>query len=200
MEAKDTNTLEYADYLIKHQKSLRAKILQIPYRLHLKGLGLGLTLDVGCGAGRNLNALPHGSLGIDHNPLLAEACRGFGLQALTTDEWNANKDQFTSRFDSLLFSHVAEHMTVPQFEILLQGFLFALRASGRIVVICPQEAGYASDSTHVEFMDDSKISGIFERLGLQPRASYSFPFPRALGRYFRQNETVVIGHKSPETF
>lgn len=84
-------------------------------------------------------------------------------------------------------------MTSLEFESLLQGFLFALRPRGRVVVICPQEAGYASDNTHVEFMDESKISGVLKRLGLQLQAAYSFPLPRAFGRHFRQNETVVMG-------
>ena len=33
---------------------------------------LGRTLDVGCGIGRNLAALPPGSLGVDHNPTSIE--------------------------------------------------------------------------------------------------------------------------------
>jgi len=200
MEVKDTNTRAYADYLIRHQKSFRAKILQIPYRAHLKWLALGRTLDVGCGAGRNLRALSAGSLGIDHNTLLTEACKQFGLQAMTTEEWISKKEQFSSGFDSILFSHVAEHMTVAEFEKLLQGFLFALRPQGRVVVICPQEAGYASDSTHVEFMDEAKISGVLEGLGLKPQAAYSFPLPRAFGRHFRQNETVVVGRNQTTPF
>lgn len=58
-----TESKEYAQYLIQHQKSLRAKILQVPYQLHIKSLHLGRTLDVGCGAGRNLVSLSQDSVG-----------------------------------------------------------------------------------------------------------------------------------------
>ena len=191
--APNTNTRAYADYLIGRQGGLRAKFLQMPYRVHLRNLKTGRTLDVGCGAGRLLKALSADSMGVDHNPLLVQACLDWGMQAMTTEQWAKKQAEFKGAFDSIIFSHVAEHMTAAEFEAMLRSFVFALRPKGRAVLICPQEAGYATDPTHVEYMDGPKLSEILRRAGFEPLQSYSFPFPSVVGKFFKQNETVVIG-------
>ena len=35
-----------------------------------------------------------------------------------------------------------------------EAYLPGLRAGGKVLFICPQERGYASDATHVRFTDD----------------------------------------------
>ena len=71
-----------------------------------------------------------------------------------------------------------------------------LRAGGRLVILCPQEAGFRSDATHVEFMDFDRLRRIASRLGLATERTYSFPFPRWAGRVFTYNEFVVVSRKS----
>ena len=70
-----------------------------------------------------------------------------------------------------------------------------LRTGGRVVVLTPQEAGFRSDRTHVEFLDFDKIETVVQRAGLVRERRYSFPFPRFAGTLFKYNEFVVLARK-----
>jgi len=190
-----TQSEQYANYLINHQKSLKGKVFQIPYQTHLRILGLGKTLDVGCGAGRNLQTLDKNSIGIDHNSIMIRSCKERGMNAFTTEEWDLQKQNHLNTFDSILFSHVAEHMHLSEFQQLLGSMLPLLKLGGRIVIICPQEAGYKTDDTHVELIDFEKVATVFKNLNLKTEKQYSFPFIRKFGTFFPYNEFVSVGRK-----
>jgi len=64
-----------------------------------------------------------------------------------------------------------------------------------VVLITPQEAGYRSDATHVEFCDLQALAALTGGLGLVSDKSYSFPFPRFVGTVFKYNEFVSITRK-----
>jgi hypothetical protein len=68
-----------------------------------------------------------------------------------------------------------------------------------LILIAPHEAGFKSDSTHVEFMDFPRLTRISGRLGLVPDRAFSFPFPRWAGRLFTYNEFVVVSRKPAGT-
>jgi len=70
-------------------------------------------------------------------------------------------------------------------------YLPYLRPEGAVIVIVPQEAGFATDDTHVNFLDQHDVADILTDLGLNVEKNYSFPFPRAVGKIFRYNESVV---------
>lgn len=194
-----TNTAEYADYLVRHQLSWKSQFFQIPYRLHLKQLRLGRTLEIGCGAGRNLVALNAGSVGIDHNLHLVNACRQQGLMAWTTEQWPTifQTDLSSQSFDSILLAHVAEHLSATDFANLIRDYTPYLKPSGRFVVICPQELGYQMDQTHLEFVDFEKIESAFAQStqNYSIERKYSFPFPRWAGKKFPYNEFVVVASR-----
>jgi hypothetical protein len=59
-------------------------------------------------------------------------------------------------------------------------------------MITPQERGYATDATHVEFHDLDVLRGMARDLGLVVERARSFPFPRPVGRIFPYNEFVVV--------
>jgi hypothetical protein len=99
------------------------------------------------------------------------------------------------RFDALLCAHVAEHMHFDEARALLAGYLSYLRIGGRLVLITPQEAGFRSDPTHVEFFDLAALDRLTTALGLRVKSAYSFPFPRSVGRVFKYNEFVLVGEK-----
>jgi SAM-dependent methyltransferase len=165
------------------------------YGWNLRRLNPGFTLDIGCGVGRNLRHLDGVGVGIDHNRHSVAYARGQGLDAYTTDGFKQSEQNRPGRFDSILLSHVAEHMTYGEYVSLLREYSPLLRAGGRILVFCPQEAGFKSDASHVEFMDFPKLRKAAAEAGFRTVKSYSFPLPRAAGRWFKYNEFVSVSRK-----
>lgn len=169
--------------------------VQLPYRLHLRGLRLGNVLEVGCGIGRNLLHLGGNCVGVDHNPDSVAVARSRGLLAFTPEEFRASEHSRNEAFDSMLVSHVLEHMRRSEAVDLVKEYLPVLRNGGRVVMITPQDSGFRSDASHVEFMDFVALMTIAGGTGLQVERAYSFPFPRMIGRIFTYNEFVVIARK-----
>jgi len=172
----------------------RALDVQLPYRLHMRRLDLGFTLDVGCGLGRNLANLG-GGVGVDPNADAIRICRERGHVAFTPDELDASEYNQPGRFDAMLISHVLEHLAPADAAALIARYLPLVREGGRVVLITPQEAGYRSDPTHVEFVDHARLGDLARTVGLTTLATYSFPFPRPVGRWFKYNEFVLIARK-----
>lgn len=169
--------------------------VQRPYRRHLQSLSLGFVLDIGCGLGRNLQHLGGNGVGLDHNAASIAAARARGLQAFLPEEFRASTFAQPGRFDAILLSHVAEHMRFAEAQTLLSEHLGYLRSGGLIVLITPQELGFRSDPTHVEFFDLDALARLAQALGLRVEKSYSFPFPRMAGRVFKHNEFVLLARK-----
>lgn len=165
--------------------------VQAPYRRHLRRLRLGRTLDLGCGIGRHLAQLPAGSVGVDHNPQAVAAARARGLEAYLPEAFPAS----AARFDALLCSHVLEHMRGAEAQALLAAWLPRVRPGGRVVLITPQEAGQRADPSHVEWFEPADLARLLVELGCAVERVYSFPLPRALGRWFPHNESVAIGRR-----
>ena len=189
--ANDTRSRAYTDYL-SASGALRA-LKQLPYQTHLRLLKLGRTLEIGCGVGRNFAGMPPGSVGVDHNEHSVAICRGAGYEAYAPADFSRAYAGGTVRFDSLLLAHVIEHMTPEEAAALIATYAPFLRPHARIVVITPQEAGFRTDATHVNFCDFAANRAIVERAGYSQVAAYSFPFPRPAGRFFAYNEFVTIG-------
>jgi len=54
-------------------------------------------------------------------------------------------------YDSFLLAHVAEHLGESATTDLIRRYLPLLKRVGKLIVITPQEAGYRSDPTHIQF-------------------------------------------------
>jgi SAM-dependent methyltransferase len=184
----------YADRLVALQQSRWKRLLPVraPYRWNLRRLKLGQVLDIGCGIGRNLANLSGNAVGIDHNPKSVSIARSQGFEAFTPDGFLTSARAQPYAFDSLLFAHILEHMTAHEATKLVRTYLPYLRRAGTVVVIAPQERGFRSDSTHVEFLDFVALTDIAMACQLTVVRNYSFPFPRFMGRAFPYNEFVVI--------
>ena len=197
-DSPDTRSVEYAERLQRLSGARWKQVLDVqrPYRWNLQRQRLGRTLDVGCGIGRNLLNLGPGSVGVDHNPESVAECRARGLEAYTSQEWESTPElAVPGSFDSMLLAHVIEHVQPSDWVGLVEAYLPYVRAGGKVMFICPQEKGYATDSTHVHFTDGDALVGLAERVGLRVLSSRSFPFPRRAGRWFTYNEFCVVATK-----
>jgi len=172
----------------------RALNVQAPYRAHLRRLELGFVLDVGCGIGRNLSHLDGNGVGVDHNTEAVANVRSMGYQAYTADEFHQSTHATPGTFDSLLISHVLEHMPRADAVKLVKEYTPYVKPGGKVVFITPQERGYASDATHVDFVGFDEAAEIAAQAGLVVDKQYSFPLPRAAGKVFTYNEFVLLGH------
>ena len=196
-ERVDTRSDAYAARLVARQGVWWKRLLRVQavYQWNLRRQQLGRTLDVGCGLGRNLVTLQPGSVGVDHNATSVATARAAGLPACTVEEFRTGPDARPDAFDSLLLAHVVEHMTGEQARELLAAYLPFLRPGGRVLFICPQEKGYASDETHVAWTDGEALEQLARDTGLEPEPWRSFPLPRAAGRFFTYNEFLVAARK-----
>jgi len=196
-EATDARDREYCERLVRLQHSRWKTLLRVqaPYRWNLRRLEPGFTLEVGCGIGRNLEHLGGNAVGVDTNAYVVAVAREAGFRAFTPQEFAASEWNRAGVFDSLLLAHVAEHMRRDQLLELIREYLPHVRSGGKVILITPQEAGFRTDSTHVEFMDLRVLRGVSGELGLLPLRDFSFPFPRVFGRVFAYNEFVCVSRR-----
>jgi 2-polyprenyl-3-methyl-5-hydroxy-6-metoxy-1,4-benzoquinol methylase len=187
-----TKRLESLEY--KRWKSILN--VQRPYRWNIKRLKIGKTLDIGCGIGRYLKVLSTDSVGIDHNKDSVAFTKKLGFKAFVTADFVTSPEYREESFDSILISHVLEHMTNAEALTLVRKYVPLVKEGGRIIILCPQEKGFASDKTHIEMQDFKALRTLIESCGLRQQKAYSFPFPRVFGKLFTYNEFVVIGVKS----
>lgn len=158
----------------------------------------GPTVDFGCGVGELLRRLPSGSLGLEINPVSVEHCRSRGLDALVydgdTDNWSLGVLDPERRLQSLVVSHVLEHLERPMDKLTS-----LLRACGRLgisraLAIVPGRRGYESDDTHRTFIDEEMLADPRVVQGTGFALSHSRYFPgnaRFLGDFFPYHELQV---------
>ncbi len=178
----------YAARLAARQGASWKRWAPNPYRWYLRHLRLGRTLEVGCGVGRNLGYLGGSAIGVDTDPGAVAYCRARGYTAFVAWEFEAAPRSF----DTLLLSHVVEHVAVAERPAFLARYLTFIRSGGRVVVITPQERGFASDSTHVAFAGFDDVASLLEASGLHVTSRRSFPLPRAFGRFLAYNEFITV--------
>ncbi len=107
----------------------------------LPWVGQGRALDVGCGAGNNLVALQElgwDVSGVDASEVaVAQARARFGERVRLGDLASMHYPDRT--FDTVLFSHVLEHLHGP--VSLLKEVWRILDWDGRVVILCPNAGG-----------------------------------------------------------
>jgi 2-polyprenyl-3-methyl-5-hydroxy-6-metoxy-1,4-benzoquinol methylase len=186
---------EYVARLVALQDKRWKQILRVqrPYQMNILWHCTGPTLDVGCGIGRNLKVLPQGSVGVDTNRFAVAEAQRRGMTAVVAEEFQSDPAQSQGRFAAVLFSHVLEHVSRDEAVRLVSDYRRFVKPGGTVVVVCPQEVGYASDETHTEFVDFEAAQQILNSAGVKVSRQYSFPFPRPLGRQFIYNEFITVG-------
>ncbi len=166
--------------------------VQLPYRWCLRRLKPGFTLEIGCGIGRNLSHLNENAIGVDHNKLAISIARSRGFEAYEPHEFAERFLDKKGTFDSLLLSHILEHLSWEDARGLITEYLPWLNKQARIISITPGSKGFDSDPTHVTFFDLEQTSLLMRECGLRIERTFCFPFPRFAGKYFKHNEHVVV--------
>jgi len=181
----------YAERLSGLEGRTWKRFVPNPYRWHIRRRCTGRVLDVGCGIGRCLAFLDGRGVGVDPNAAAVAKAVDRGFEAYTPDQLAARPD--LTGFDTLLCSHVLEHLDAETGTDLLRTWLPRLRPGGRVVLICPQSRGQASDPTHLRLMDPPALRDLCAAVGVRVEQVRSFPLPRWFGRWWVHNETVVVG-------
>jgi hypothetical protein len=179
----------YGDGYTRYQLERNA-VRKLVRRIYLRSAAAALrgpTVDFGCGIGELLERLPSGSVGLEINPISVAYCASQGLTAFLydgeCDDWSLGVLDRRHGLESLVISHVLEHLTQP-----MQKLSALLRACNRlgisqVLVIVPGRRGYESDDTHRTYIDFAMLS--------DPSVVTGTDFTFASGRYFPGNIRVL---------
>ena len=138
--------------------------------------------------------------GIEYNRATVKHCVRNGLDVAWydgyADDWVLTAVDATRRFESMVVSHVLEHLDEPM-EVLRKVLASAARFGiRRVLVIVPGSAGFRIDQTHRTFMDRAMLEGAAGASGLagfQVQSSRYFPLnARVVGDWFPHHELQVL--------
>jgi SAM-dependent methyltransferase len=193
----------YTEYL--SNRSLLRKLVRRIYLRSAAAQLQGPTLDFGCGIGELLRRLPAGSRGLEYNKATVDFCRAAGLAVDAydgfRDDWAMGALPVGARFQSMVISHVLEHLEHP--VEVLRRLMLAARSRGveRVLVIVPGQAGFRIDDTHRTFVDMALLSAssVAADTGFLLRRARYFPGNfRKLGDWFPHHELQVLYQVHPE--
>jgi SAM-dependent methyltransferase len=189
-----TADAEYTARLAELQGAPWKRLLRVqePYKRIISRYCQGKVLEIGSGIGRNLRNLQGRAVGIDTNADAVEFSRKQGFRAYTPESFMGSPDDVPGSYDALLLAHVLEHVDEQVGNSLIGDYLKYLKPGGNVMLICPQERGYASDHTHIRWVDFDGLESHRRANELESVRSFSFPFPRSLGKTFIYNEFIHV--------
>jgi len=141
----------------------------------------GYVLDIGCGPGMYLEQYSGPVLGIDAHPNNIRICRNKGIEAIEAD---ANRFIRENTFDTVLVSHILEHLDDP--ECVIQNACRSVKPGGRIILIVPGWEGFQSglneEVGHKKFITEDFIDTNMKKNNSRKIKSTWFP-PILGGKY-----------------
>lgn len=185
-----TKSKDYADYYLKKFNIWYRKVLpvDVPFSFIAKRACCGKILDIGCGPGRYLKFFKN-AVGVDHNKIFIEYAKKNGFEAYLINEFKHKFDSLL--FDTLLFSHILEHMNFENAILLIKEYLPYLNKNGRIVIVLPDGKSYQNDPTHVLNFTPVEVKLLAKELGLTFKKVFYHPFPKAFGKWL-VNDAIYI--------
>lgn len=189
----DSSYLEY-----QLNRSAVRKMVRRLYMHRAASQLTGASLDFGCGIGHLLQKLPGGSKGVEYNHEAVKFCRDKGLTVMYydgfADNWGLSTLPADWTFQSLVISHVLEHLDEPM--NVLRALLAAGEGRGisKVLVIVPGMAGFGIDLTHRTFVNIEMLQNAgLEAMGWQIMSAKHFPGNwKPLGNYFPHHELQVL--------
>ena len=135
----------------------------------------GYVLDVGCGVGSYLKAYEGPSLGIDANINNVNRCLEQNINAIQAD---ANLFIRENTFDTVLLSHVLEHLIKP--SNIIENIYRSVKPGGRIIILVPCLVGFISGYNdlvgHRQFITEDYLDYyLIKNLKTTKLKSYEFP-------------------------
>lgn len=197
---------EYGEDYARYQLD-RSRLRKFVRTFYLKSAAsqlTGPTVDLGCGVGELLSRLPDGSLGLDVNPVSVEHCLRQGLEARVydgeADGWSLALLEGRRDLQSLVVSHVLEHLEAPMQKLSRLLAACARLGISRALVIVPGRSGFASDDTHRTFIDAAMLSdpAVTRGTGFALGRTRHFPLDaEAAGNFFTHLELQAVFDRPP---
>ena len=134
----------------------------------------GYVLDIGCGTGAYLEEYSGPSLGIDALISNVKICNEKGIRAIVAD---ANTFVSNDTFDTVLLSHILEHLDQPQ--VVIKNAIRNTKPGGRIIIILPCLQGFISGLNdhvgHKHFITEEYVDHFMTEYNCHKIRSYCFP-------------------------
>lgn len=169
MDARQSHSHNYFSYL-KQRSTLGLIYRRFLLYPKLSKYLNGKLLDIGCGIGDML-AFRSNSIGVDVNQYNIDYCLSRGLEAhLIQDE---AIDFHNEEFDSVLMDNVLEHIESP--EQLLVEIKRVLKKGGVLLIGVPGAKGFASDSDHKVYYQESDLISLAARYDFKIDSFFYMP-------------------------
>jgi len=167
---------------LKHKNKIKKKLRYLFFINPVVKLFRGYVLDVGCGDGEYIENYKGQSFGIDANKNNIQYCQKKGLNVMTVD---ANSFIKTETFDTVLLSHVLEHLNYP--PTVLENAYISTKIGGHILIIVPTYKGFIFGLNiligHKNYISEQYLDHyLIDQFGCKKIYSKSFPICE-LGSY-----------------
>ena len=187
-----TNTHQYTKYYMKKYNIWYRKLfpVDIPFKFIAKACCKGRILDVGCGPGRYLAFFKNDAVGVDHNKDFVAYAQNQGFNSYFSEDFL--KKGIQVKFDTLLFSHILEHMNLQEGIKLINTYLPYLKKNGRIVIIVPHGYCFENDPTHVLYYDFNRVEELASKIHYRIKRNFYHPFPDWLSKWLITDGIYIL--------
>lgn len=96
------------------------------------------------------------------------------------------------KFDTLLFSHILEHMNFQDGISLIKTYLPFLNNSGRLVIIVPHGFCFKNAPTHILYYEINKVKELATNIKFLVTKSFYHHFPDFLSQWLITDGIYIL--------